>query len=114
MKTKAQAQKLADKISAVLGKNWKSEVWENLGWHVDWTNGAISLNYNEYRSQFWCFVGEPNSGTGHLDFHDISTHSSDPIKVIKASIHNARKVIKTEWTPIIDSINEIDKEMKEL
>jgi len=107
MKTKKEAMALATKVEKILGKKWKSYVWENLGWHVSWGNGAIRLSWSSYDEKFWCLVGSVGSGIGHMDFHRVGKSSKNPKTAIKMAIKGAKAVIKEEWMPIIFSLNKI-------
>jgi len=112
MKTEKEARALALKVEKLLGKKWKSQIWENLGWYVEWINGAVCLSWSSWDERFWCRVGEPESGEGHLDFHEVGKRSKNPKVAIKSAIKDAKKVIEEEWIPIIHSLNEITVELE--
>jgi len=109
MKTKKAAEIIGQKVYKQLGKGWKPYIWENLGWHVHWCNGAICLNYTSREKTFWCMIGAPNSGTGHLDFGRNLKYSKNPKQAIRIACKIAREVIAQEWQPIIDSIEHVSK-----
>ena len=109
---KSEAQKIGKEVRLGLGKDWKVRVWNNFGWHVNWNNGAICLNYTENATDskhFWTMVGEPGRGTGHMDFYGYYNSKSwdTPEQAIFNACKNAQKIIKERWQPIIDSVNQI-------
>jgi hypothetical protein len=79
--TKAKAEKLGVRVLKELGEGWTMEVWDNLGWHVHWINGGVSLACLENTSKpFWAMVGDPKDpGTGHVVFASGDAEcSADP------------------------------------
>lgn len=109
--TKQEVDKLGKKILRKLGKGWKYTIWENLGWHVHWINGSITLNCCTYTGEnmFYYMIGPPNSAVGHIDFTSIESYK-DPSKAVKAGIVEAERVIENHWMPIINSIQKLKKE----
>lgn len=116
MKTEKVATNFAKKILAKLPEGWKYDVWENLGWHVQWINGAVNLNYDECTKHFWCRIGSLSCpGTEHMDFWDIELDwSKHPIDAIKRACKQANEVIRKEWNPIIDSVNKVENQIKSM
>lgn len=116
--TEKQARDIGSRVLKQLPKGWKANLWENRGWHVSWINGAISLHYSEHKKKqihpFWTLTGPCNSGVGHLDFGRKNIRMyRDPRTAIKAACKEGKEVILTNWQPIIDSLNTIEKSLAE-
>lgn len=113
MKTKKEAEKIARKVAAKLPNGWRCNIWENLGWHVEWHKGAISLHYEWPERYFWCMAGMIDSCTGDLDLsRDPIRRFDDPIAAIKHICRYAKRQIKKEWLPIINSVDKVLKSVE--
>lgn len=89
-----KAEQLKTKIEHTLGSGWVSKVWENLGWHVCWQNGAVSLHYSEHTNAdgFWAMVGDIGSGTGNIELTPRSgEHYTDPVEAVQKAIEYAQE-----------------------
>jgi len=94
MKDKRKAEQLKIEVERILGSGWKGRVWGNLGWHVDWQNGAVSLHYSEYIKVkgFWAMVGEIGSGTGNPQLVPRDAeHYADPLEAVRKAIEYAQE-----------------------
>lgn len=92
MMTHMKADKIKRDVEKILGSDWSSHVWENLGWHVSWQNGAVCLHYEERGNNFWSMVGDIGSGTGNCELTPSTTrHSADPLKAVKWAIKYAQE-----------------------
>lgn len=119
MQTREEAWRIGQKVAKQLGQDWKVRIWENVGWHVTWTKGAITVHYEEgaTNQHFWCLVGPVNSGLGHLDLNVgmRDDHVCQGYRTARGAIRNAvreaQECIVKEWIPIIDSLEEIKREM---
>jgi len=100
---------LGQEVRNKLGSGWRYNVWENLGWHVEWIKGAVSLHYNKQTKRFWAMVGPVDSGAGHMDLTpQVSTCSSpDPIEAVRIAIKFAFEVVEKEWEPIMTSMRNV-------
>ena len=60
------AKQDAKKLTASLGKGWKSNVWENLGWHYSVISpcGRIKVHKEHEYQDYFAFLGEPDSPGG--------------------------------------------------
>lgn len=91
MMDKSRADKINKEVIAILGSGWKGRVWENLGWHVAWQNGAVCLHYAERSNNFWSMVGDIGSGTGNAELTPRDTyHYRDPLKAVTKAIEYAQ------------------------
>ena len=105
-KTEKQAQAHCDVILGFLGDSWKGRVWDNLGWHVCWQWGSVTMYYSTYRKQYHCLIGEPDGCGGHIDLsQDIAGMSDDPKEAIRMACDTALEVIQQEWKPIEFSVS---------
>jgi hypothetical protein len=104
-----KARRIAKEVKSKLGPGWISRVWENLGWHVEWINGAVHINYAETPTgdYFWFMIGQPGSGTGHIDFFAGPEQYADPVMAALAASIMAKERIARVWQPIIDSVNKV-------
>lgn len=103
-KTETEAQTHCNEILAILGKKWKGRVWENLGWHCAWQNGAVTLHRETMGDYYFAFVGTPWGYGGHMDLNRGNSHDKDPKKAIMKACEMAQKVFETEWRPIMFSV----------
>ena len=92
MTEKSRADQISKEVVAILGGGWKGRVWENLGWHVAWENGAVCLHYDERSNKFWAMVGDIGSGTGNAELTPSATyHYTDPLKAVTKAIEYAQE-----------------------
>ena len=107
-KTEKKADAHAEKVLAILGDKWTGNVWENLGWHVSWQWGSVTLYYSHYRQQYHSLIGEPNGCGGHMDLtQDGAGFSKDPQKAIRLACDYAIEVSQKEWLPIQSSVAQV-------
>jgi len=82
------AKRDAKKLATSLGKGWKPNVWENLGWHYS----AISpCGRIKVHKGFIAFLGDPDSSGGRWAEHG---------KTAKSAIRNTIAVAKAELKKI--------------
>lgn len=92
MKDKSKADKIKHDVEKILGSGWKGRVWDNLGWHVAWQNGAVCLHYDERSNNFWSMVGPIGSGVGNIELTPRDTsHYKKPITAVKRAIKYAQE-----------------------
>jgi hypothetical protein len=91
MKDKSKADRINENVVAILGSGWRGRVWDNLGWHVAWQNGAVCLHYDERSDKFWAMVGDIDSGTGNAELTPRGTQAwRDPCKAVRKAIEYAQ------------------------
>ncbi len=80
-------------------KGWSTEVWENLGWHLSFRKGQLSLHYSPMDDTFAAYLSEDHYG-GDSNFWHVPYSNKDPnkvvahkIKVAKAFVNGCLKVI---------------------
>lgn len=117
--TEQQARVIGAKVCGILGKGWKVNVWENLGWHVSWYNGAVSLHYSpQMDEKFWAMVGPIGSGAGSVELTPrTGKHFAGPIRAIRAAIEFAQEqnkereqIMKSCSTVLMDLMKTLLKE----
>lgn len=89
-----KAEQLKTEVEHTLGSGWKGHVWENINWHVDWKNGAVSLHYSEHTkvNGFWAMVGDIGSGTGNVELTPRDVHHyADPLEAVRKAIEFAQE-----------------------
>jgi hypothetical protein len=71
-KSETEARAFGRRIKKTLkGKGWKMSVWNNLGWHVHWTLGRLTLTVSFFRGEtkYSTLISdvkeEPGSGASH-------------------------------------------------
>lgn len=99
-KTKSAANNHCAKICYTLGPGWEGRVWENLGWHVAWQNGSVTLYYSVRGDYYHVLIGEPGGCGGHMDLTFDGNSNSDPKKAIMAACECAQTVFEKQWKPI--------------
>lgn len=101
MSTKAQAQADGEYLlSKLVGKGWKLRVWENLNWHFEVSNGALTVHGGATgifggRGQYWCLLSsDPKNlpGAWHTPWTD-TRRFDDPNDAVEYQIHVARKYV---------------------
>jgi len=105
--TESEAKSHSEKVLKVLGGGWTAKVWENLGWCCSWQFGSVYLGYSTYNGRYFCLIGAPGSGVGHMDFSGCEDSSNDPRKSIIAACKYAEQIFDMEWEPIMQSITEV-------
>ena len=108
IETKAEAEQIASRYRDMLPEpQWLLRIWENLGWHIMWTQGAVQLYYEPDGGKFWAMVGTPGSAGGHMDLRPDSKHFSDPLKAVRVAAQRAQVAYCEKWLPIIASVETI-------
>lgn len=94
--TRRKAQAFGKKIQARLrGDNWTIRVWENLGWHVCWRLGRVSLYYASYDHNFSCLIADDDTAPGSgSPVWTTNFSSSDPNAAVKHDLDYAVNVAK--------------------
>lgn len=119
-----QAINIRDRVLDDLPGPWEGRVWENLGWHVSWTCGAVSLHYSSpgfgaelHWKPFWCMVGDLDSGTGLSHFHSrasiLDRAFATPQEAVRAVCDDAMKAIDGRLLPIINSVRSVREMVRE-
>jgi hypothetical protein len=105
VKTREEAEALGKKVEKRLGAGWKARVWENLGWHVAWDNGAVKLHYDASRRRFWTMVGDIGSVCGNTTLTPRDPKSFvNPVCAVRAACDYAIDRIEEYWKPIESSV----------
>ena len=95
-------------VSARLGVGWKYNVFENLGWHVEWYNGVLKLHYSQYGKspgQYWAQVGEIGGPGGVSPYDDGATKMFDtPEEAIEDKLKDAVKAYVDQVKPTVDGL----------
>jgi len=106
--TENQARITGTMVQTILGPGWKCNVWENLGWNVSWTNGAVVLHYSpQMDKKYWSMVGQIYSGAGDVELTPKTVkYYKEPISAIRAAIEYAQKANK-EREQIIESCSTV-------
>ncbi len=95
--TKNEAEKLGKKLLKKLGVGWELELWENLGWNYDVTNGPLNVFKSSFvgEESYSCLMSDiPKfSGGGASVWHLNKNWSNDPWVSIQRQVKEARKVV---------------------
>jgi len=117
--TEKQIRKIGQTVTKDLfkltGQNWECRVYENLGWHVEWSHGAINLNYSlrkNIKARFWCMVTPIGENYGEPLFSPPAKNFTTPEAAILYACHFARKVHHEIVQPIINSVEDIEFSFK--
>jgi len=94
--SKRSAQAFGRKILKILkGTGWKTRVWDNLGWHVGWELGRVSLHVENYAdgNVFSCLIADDDKsiGAGACSWTTSFT-SKDPNEVVEHDLKHALKI----------------------
>lgn len=103
--TAKQAQEQCDKVLTILDPDckgtWVGRVWYNLGWHVSWQWGSVTMYYDVCDKQYDCLIGAPDGCGGHMDLSQNGAGmSDDPKEAIRLACDHAIEVFEKEWKPI--------------
>jgi hypothetical protein len=97
--TKPEAQKLGAEMLKQLGKGWKINVSENLGWHVSADKGGLHVSAHKYGSDekatYSCLLSmNSHPGCGEMFWTSRSgpTHY-DPVSAVREQVALARKFL---------------------
>lgn len=74
----------AAKLARGLGRGWKPNVWENLGWHWEAVNAAgVGLRVRQFsRRNFWCTT---ESGA---QYHAVATTARSAVDKVLTEMHD--------------------------
>lgn len=110
-KTEKQAQEHCNKVLAILDPdcdgNWQGRVWDNLGWHCCWKNGAVNLHYEWDLQYYWAMVGSLDDSFGHNALTADLEPTDDPKEAIRLACDYAIDVFEKEWKPIQLSVAQV-------
>ncbi len=108
-----EVEKLGEQVAQKLGLGWETRIWNNLGWHVSWINGAVSVYYaegycavvNGQKKPFWAMVGDPGTGSGHMNLTPRAIpHFRTAREAARSACKFAMQQIQKEWKPIESSV----------
>lgn len=94
-----KAQRTARRIARLLGKGWRVEVWENLGWHWRVTNGPVQLGacYAKGRKTLYhAMVGSsPTESRGGAAYWTErgQGYRADPRRAVKDAVRLVEKFV---------------------
>lgn len=74
-------------VGQLKGKGWKSQVWENMGWHYKAVSGPVQVYpWTNGGDRFWCMVGSDAKGSaggaGYWTPQRVK-HFKDPNRAVK-------------------------------
>ena len=76
---------------------WDIRVWENGGWHVEFTHGEYVHVYYCMRSKkFWCLLGSDHGGGKPEWTPGIPYRCKDPVQVVQRTLGLARMSLRIE------------------
>lgn len=82
--------------------SWHINVWDNLGWHVEFNHGKyVHVSWDECSKKFWCLLGSEDGGKCEWT-PSITYRHKDPVKVVQNTLQFARQDLRGE----IDRYNE--------
>jgi len=88
--TRAAAQSFGRRIRLKLkGKGWKYETWDNLGWHVQWTLGRLTLHYSRYSNKFSTLISDDDKCIGGAPHWSRTCSCEDPNEAVAADLKYA-------------------------
>lgn len=98
--TQEQAIKGAKFLRKKLGKQWKTRVWSNLGWHyaAHLADGHVSVHSSDYGrgpTTFHCLISLSHPYCGDSRWSN-SISSKDPVKAVKDALRRMKKALKAE------------------
>ncbi len=82
-----QAIRSSHALAKRMGKGWKPNVWENLGWHYAVVSPCRRLKVHPCGRSFTAYLGEPDCPGGRW-----AEHGSTP----KAAVRNVLRVARRE------------------
>lgn len=81
--TKKEALIKARKLRKLFPQGWRTEVWENLGWHIAFHHGKlVHVYYHPKQNEFSCLMGSEHGGHPLMTAYGIC--SKHPFEVIQA------------------------------
>ena len=106
--TKQHAEEIGKKTSERLGPGWSCRVWDNVGWHVAWDNGAVKLHYDHWADNYWAMIGEVGSAGGLPDLTpETIFHSKSPVLAVLKAIMYANEQLRNQIDPIRESMGSV-------
>jgi hypothetical protein len=88
-----QAKERLDTLKLILGRGWRGEVWENLGWHYKAISscGRIKVHASHYNNKvtYSAFLGADDSAGGTW----VSEPFRDPKKAVAQVIAMGKKTL---------------------
>ena len=117
--TRSEAKKAGLRaLSKMKSKEWKIEVWENIGWHFNLQviDGLVTIHCNDTRGlhklEYSCYIDREFSGADGLDEEDedkgFQWDYSDPQKAFEVKMRLVKKHING-WQKLL---NRVEKETK--
>lgn len=92
--SKSDANKAAKSLVERLGGEWKSKVWENMGWHYNTTNGGLTISEFQKVDGSMCYhtylSDRPPGGTWVGE-------GSTPLEAIHDALKQARPLFDAIW-----------------
>ena len=101
-KTEAGAQAKADEIRVKqqLGPEWKTVIWENMGWHLLFELGPVVVHYDSSNltdENLFSALLADSDGTAHSGSGLWTTHSTHRT-VVEAAVNEIRKFLRYKNT----------------
>ena len=99
--TQEDAQKKANVMLKLMkGNGWRTRVWENLGWHYDVHNYALTVSISDIKKDdektYWCGLAsdEDKAGGTPVFWHDEEHQTfKDPNEAVKRQLMLAREFV---------------------
>jgi hypothetical protein len=118
MRTKTETDRIRDCVLRQLGPGWIGKVWRNLGWHVLWVNGAVSLYYSQPLGvgsvSYWAMIGDIGSTAGSIELTERNCpHFKTPRKAVIHACEYAQKQHAIERVPIMQSVAKVLRSAKQ-
>lgn len=84
-------------VAKLRGRGWRSQVWENMGWHYKAVSGPVQVYPSWDGERFWCMVNsEPNKSTGGAGFWTPQTtrNFKDPNRAVKDAMRYVYEFVR--------------------
>ena len=119
--TRSEAKKAGLRaLSKMKSKEWKIDVWENLGWHFDFhaAGGLITIHCDDdrglYKLEYSCSIDREYSGADELadERSEEGEYHSDPQKAFEVTVRLIKKHMNS-WQKLLDRVEKETKPRRE-
>lgn len=114
--TKKKAEKFGKEILKKLKGKWRMRVWENIGWHADWSHGRITLHAINLGSgpQFSCLISDSDEHSGGAMMYSYDFWSKDPNEAVEKHLQNAVNITSNEVVRLRDMLKLLTKYQRDM